>query len=203
MLFLLSSSLGKISVHVKLTSYPFTYHSLLVTCWLYFPLPTLLYTQTHRHAHTYTCTHTHTDILSCWLPLTSLPLPATLCLACLLSQLHWPLSITPAVSAKLWMSLDTNTTKTPYSTSICTQTISAFGVGWVGAWRKALQSEYAKDDTRHKCPKQHYVCCMCVAVSLWLCKRVDYSAIEAIWIQVLAICIFLKENTILSNAWQI
>lgn len=76
--------------------------------------------------------HTHTLCLVGFLWPPSLPSPSR-SLACPSSQLLWPLNITQAVSAKLWMSLDTYSTQTPFGISICTEPISIFIAGLVGA----------------------------------------------------------------------
>lgn len=73
--------------------------------------------------------HRHAVLLA----FSDLPLALSLSLSYPLSQLLWPLNITQAVSAKLWMSLDTYSTQTPFGISIFTEPISIFIAGWVGS----------------------------------------------------------------------
>lgn len=93
------------------------------------------------------------------------PLP----LACPLPQLLWPLNITQAVSAKLWMSLDTYSTQTPFGISICTEPISIFIAGRAGARLKPAVRISRSLRHRNKRPRRNYVCSCKCALSVCLC----------------------------------
>ena len=97
-----------------------------------------------------------------------LPPSCSLPPACPLSQLLWPLNITQAVSAKLWMSLDTYSTQTPFGISICTEPISIFIAGRVGDRLKPAVRISQSWRHRNKCPKQNYVS-SCIYVSVCVC----------------------------------
>ena len=142
-------------------------HFFLILCFAHlFSLTSLFHFLTH--------THTHIHTLSCWLSVTSLPLYPSLRLSCPLSQFLWPLNIIQAVSAKLWMSLDTYSTQTPFSNSICTEPISIFIVGRVGACVKPADRISQGWRHRDKHPKLNCVVCLfvlfvCVCVRMFLC----------------------------------
>lgn len=90
-------------------------------------------------------------------------------LACLLAQFLWPLNITQAVSAKLWMSLDTYSTQTPFGISICTEPISIFIAGRAGARLKPAVRISRSLRHRNKRPRRNYVCSCKCALSVCLC----------------------------------
>lgn len=93
----------------------------------------------------------------------------SLLLACPLPQLLWPLNITQAVSAKLWMSLDTYSTQTPFGFSICTEPISIFIASRAGAWLKPAVRISRSLRHRNKRPRRNYVCSCTCTLSVCLC----------------------------------
>lgn len=155
---------------LRFTRSPCVFISHSISCSLVSLTPLSLFPPSRLRLHTHS--HTHSVLLALSdlpLSLPSLSPSCSLPLACPLSQLLWPLNITQAVSAKLWMSLDTYSTQTPFGTSICTEPISIFIVGRVGARVKPAVRISQSWRHRHKCPKQNYVCpCACVHVCVSL-----------------------------------